>query len=103
MKKIWLVGASGILLVSVLLACSANDNLEQQKLQAEASRSLGEAYLREGNYTAALKELLKLGPDSQILLINSEGNTDPDYFRRVVWDGVQSVPQAYRWEAGKSL
>ena len=36
---------------------------------------------------AALKDYLGLGPDSQVLLINSEGNTDPDEFRRVVWEG----------------
>ena len=66
MKKIWLVGASCILLVSFVLACSTKENLAQQKEQAEASRNLGEAYLRQGNYTAALKELLKaeaLSPD----------------------------------------
>ncbi|MDJ0665553.1 MAG: diaminopropionate ammonia-lyase [Acidimicrobiia bacterium] len=44
-----------------------------------------------------LKEYIGLGPDSQILLINSEGNTDPDYFRRVVWEGANSVPGEYRW------
>ena len=33
---------------------------------------------------APLKDQLKLGPNSQVLLINSEGNTDPEYFRRVV-------------------
>jgi hypothetical protein len=26
----------------------------------------------------------------------AEGNTDPDYFRNVVWDGVWPVPEAYR-------
>jgi diaminopropionate ammonia-lyase len=44
-----------------------------------------------------LKEYIGLGPDSQILLLNSEGNTDPDYFRRVVWEGANSVPEEYRW------
>ena len=44
-----------------------------------------------------LKEYIGLGPDSQILLINSEGNTDPEYFRRVVWEGADSVPSEYRW------
>jgi diaminopropionate ammonia-lyase len=44
-----------------------------------------------------LKEHLGLGPDSQILLVNSEGNTDPDYFRRVVWEGANSVPPDHRW------
>lgn len=46
---------------------------------------------------APLKEQLKLGPNSQVLLINSERATDPDYFRRVVWEGVESVPEKYRF------
>ncbi|MBT8217419.1 MAG: diaminopropionate ammonia-lyase [Acidimicrobiia bacterium] len=45
-----------------------------------------------------LKDHLGLGPDSQVLLINSEGNTDPNYFRRVVWEGADSVPEPYRKE-----
>ncbi len=44
-----------------------------------------------------LKEYIGLGPDSHVLLINSEGNTDPEYFRRVVWEGANSVPEGYRW------
>jgi diaminopropionate ammonia-lyase len=54
-------------------------------------------FLAEYPEYAELKEYLGLGPDSQILLINSEGNTDPDYFRRVVWEGADSVPEEYRW------
>jgi diaminopropionate ammonia-lyase len=46
---------------------------------------------------APLKDQLKLGPNSQVLLINSEGNTDPDYFRRIVWEGLEPVPDKYRW------
>ncbi len=46
---------------------------------------------------ASLKDYLGLGPDSQVLLINSEGNTDPDEFRRVVWEGADSIPEDYRW------
>ena len=48
---------------------------------------------------ADLKNYLGLGPESQVLLINSEGNTDPDYFRRVVWEGADSVPAEFRWAA----
>lgn len=44
----------------------------------------------------ALREQLQLGPESQILLINSEGNTDPNHFRRVVWDGAEPVPAEYK-------
>jgi diaminopropionate ammonia-lyase len=46
---------------------------------------------------AELKDYLGLGPESQVLLINTEGNTDPDEFRRVVWEGANSVPLQYRW------
>lgn len=45
---------------------------------------------------ASLREVLGLGPDSQVLLINSEGNTDPDEFRRVVWEGGDPVPDRYK-------
>ncbi len=55
-------------------------------------------FLAEDPDFGDLKEYLGLGPDSQILLINSEGNTDPDYFRRVVWEGANSVPEDYRKE-----
>ncbi len=41
-------------------------------------------------------EELKLGPDSQVLLINSEGNTSPDDFRYVVWEGGIPVPEQYK-------
>ncbi|NNF88684.1 MAG: diaminopropionate ammonia-lyase [Acidimicrobiia bacterium] len=53
-------------------------------------------FITEDPAYADLKEYLGLGPDSQILLINSEGNTDPDYFRRVVWEGADSVPDEFR-------
>ena len=69
MKKIWLVGATCFLLLMVFAACSSRENLEKQRVQAEASRNLGEAYLREGKYSAALRELLK-----------AEAITPEDYF-----------------------
>ncbi len=39
-----------------------------------------------------LREKLKLDANSKILLINSEGNTDPLNFRRVVWEGSKPLP-----------
>ncbi len=69
MKNIWLVGAGCLLVVCLLFACSSK-NLEEQKAKAEASRNLGEAYLRQGKYSLALKELLKaesLAPDDYFL------------------------------------
>ena len=29
-------------------------------------------------------------------ILRYEGNTDPNHFRRVVWDGVEQVPSAYK-------
>lgn len=55
-------------------------------------------YAMEYPPAQVLRAALKLGPDSQVLLINSEGNTDPEYFRQVVWDGVENVPDEYRWQ-----
>ena len=40
-----------------LLSCAAR--MEQKRAQAKAARELGEAYMRQGNYIEALKELLK--------------------------------------------
>ncbi len=45
---------------------------------------------------AGLRERLELGPDSHILLLNTEGNTDPDHFRRIVWEGGDPVPNRYK-------
>ena len=44
-------------LVFFLVSCAAN--LEVRKNQEEASRNLGEAYMGQGDYTAALREFLK--------------------------------------------
>lgn len=43
-----------------------------------------------------LRDEMGLNEDSQVLLINSEGNTSPDEFRQVVWDGSMPVPTEYR-------
>jgi len=36
---------------------------------------------------ADLRRALGLGSDSRILLFSTEGDTDPDNYRRIVWDG----------------
>lgn len=43
-----------------------------------------------------LKQDLKLDGDSTVLMINTEGNTDPNHFRRIIWDGQDPVPPEYR-------
>lgn len=40
---------------------------------------------------AALKEKLKLTPSSCVLLLSTEGDTDPQYYREVVWEGKLSI------------
>ena len=45
--------------------------------------------------TPDLKAALQLGPDSQILIVNTEGNTDPIEFRRIIWDGKEPVPERF--------
>ena len=43
-----------------------------------------------------LRNQLDLGLDSHVLLINTEGNTSPDDFRYVVWEGGIPVPSEYK-------
>ena len=58
MKKILVAGAGCFLLAGLILACTTQ-NVEEQKAQAEAIRNLGEAYLQQGKYRVALKQLKK--------------------------------------------
>ena len=53
-------------------------------------------FLAEHPGLATLKSRMGLGPQSHVLLINTEGNTDPEHFRRVVWEGGDPVPQEFR-------
>ena len=53
-------------------------------------------FIAEDASLAGLKEKLQLDRHSQILLINTEGNTDPSHFRRVVWEGGNPVPPEFR-------
>lgn len=41
----------------------------------------------------ALREKFRLDESAQILLINTEGNTDPDHYRHVVWEGGVPLPK----------
>lgn len=43
-----------------------------------------------------LKAALKLDQDSQVFMVNTEGNTDPLEFRRILWDGKNPVPARFR-------
>ena len=59
MRRILLVGAVCVLLAGLIAACTTTQNVAEQKSQAEAIRNLGEAYLRQGEYRAALQQLKK--------------------------------------------
>jgi diaminopropionate ammonia-lyase len=53
-------------------------------------------YIMQHAGAREFREQLGLGFDSQVLLINSEGNTSPDDFRYVVWEGGIPVPEEYK-------
>jgi tetratricopeptide (TPR) repeat protein len=71
MKRNWLLAASFIFLLCWAVSCTTKNQEDAQKLeQAIAARNLGEAYLREGRFRAALRELKKVEsayPDDYIL------------------------------------
>ncbi len=53
-------------------------------------------YTMQLDETRPLREYLGLDSSSQVLLINSEGNTSPEDFRMVVWEGGYPVPDEYK-------
>lgn len=53
-------------------------------------------YIMQLDGARVLRDELGLGPESQVLLINTEGNTSPNDFRYVVWEGGIPVPEAYK-------
>ena len=58
---------------------------------------LGALYsLMTENTDETLKNALGLNEDSLVFMINTEGNTDPKHFRRIIWDGQDPVPREYR-------
>ena len=38
-----------------------------------------------------IRKALKIGPSSRVLLVSTEGNTDPRRFREVVWTGLYGI------------
>jgi diaminopropionate ammonia-lyase len=53
-------------------------------------------FLTELDRYKSIREQLGLDENSRVLLVNSERNTDPDDYRRVVWDGGDQIPKQYR-------
>lgn len=51
--------------------------------------------LKNNNCPEDLRKALALDENSNILIINTEGNTDPIQFRKVIWDGLDPVPKKF--------
>lgn len=63
---------------------------DERVISGESGASTAGA-LREIMVNPALTELrerLNFGPDAQVLLISTEGDTDRENYRRIVWDGA---------------
>jgi Tfp pilus assembly protein PilF len=58
MKRNFLIWIACVVLMMLVTSCKTTDN-DAKKQEAKATRRLGEAYLHQGNYAAALKEFRK--------------------------------------------
>ena len=52
------------------------------------------ALLMENPACVPLKEALGLGEDSRVLLFSTEGDTDPEQYKKIVWGGAYPAPEA---------
>ena len=50
--------------------------------------------MARANY-ADIRAALKLDENSEVLLVSTEGNTDPVRFREVVWDGLYGIREPF--------
>ncbi len=51
--------------------------------------------IKNGTCDSELKKALDLNEDSNVFMINTEGNTDPIQFHRIIWDGSDPVPRKF--------
>lgn len=54
---------------------------------AAVTLGLVHAIMTKPEYTE-LKDALKMDENSEVLLVSTEGNTDPDRYREVIWEGL---------------
>jgi Tfp pilus assembly protein PilF len=69
MNRNFVIWIACVVLIIFSAACTTTNN-EKKKRQAKAARRLGEAYLHQGNYAAAMQEFKKAGkkyPDDHLL------------------------------------
>lgn len=57
-------------------------------------------YIMRSPHMACLRAALKLGPDAHVLLVNTEGATDPEQYEKIVWHGL--YPQTEEQELQKN-
>ncbi|WP_422484676.1 diaminopropionate ammonia-lyase [Gudongella sp. DL1XJH-153] len=48
------------------------------------------SYFMERNEYKEIRDKMNLDKDSKILIISTEGDTDPEKYREIVWDGTES-------------
>lgn len=53
-------------------------------------------FIMEHPQLSKMRAALGLDGDAHVLLLNTEGNTDPEDFRRIVWEGENPVPREHR-------
>lgn len=63
-------------------------------VSGESGAAVGLGVLRLAAAGRPLAEALRLGSDARVLIINTEGDTDPDAYRSIVWDGLHAAPDA---------
>ncbi|MDR4888347.1 diaminopropionate ammonia-lyase [Fredinandcohnia sp. QZ13] len=64
---------------------------DPQIVSGESGAAVGiglASLLAENKMLNDMKKELKLDQNSKILIINTEGDTDPEHYRKVVWDGA---------------
>lgn len=61
---------------------------DPQIVSGESGAAVGIGLMSLVDRERHLKEILKLNKDSKVLIISTEGDTDPDHYEKVVWDGA---------------
>lgn len=64
---------------------------DQKIVSGESGAAVGVglvSLLAENETLLEMKDSIRLNENSKILIISTEGDTDPDHYRKVVWDGA---------------
>ena len=60
---------------------------ERELLLKELYEGKGKLGLKRGELIRELRDALKLDKDSKVLLFSTEGDTDPERWKNIVWYG----------------